>query len=211
MESAEALPTRREKRKQEIRHRILDAAYTLFRDLGIESTSIEQVCTAADVARRTFYGYYTNKQDLLRDLSHNRSVRAADELVSNIMERYSSTSERLAAIIDGLETNLSRYHEIDRHLMLISPGPEDERNPLREVSDSLQDRFCEILRAGQVLGDTTSEFSPEILAEMVVGTTNSLMVHWAIDTSFPLFEKLREARLLFNQVICVSQQSPFKV
>ena len=54
MDATESLPGRREKRKQEIRNRIEDAAYDLFRKRGIEETSIEQICVAADVARRTF-------------------------------------------------------------------------------------------------------------------------------------------------------------
>ena len=65
MEITEAPPGRREKRKQEIRTRIEDAAYRLFRTQGIEDTSIEQICVEADVARRTFYGHFTNKHALL--------------------------------------------------------------------------------------------------------------------------------------------------
>ena len=63
---ATALPNRREQRKQEIRTRILDAAYALFSAHGVEPTSVEQICIEANVARRTFYGYYGNKQALLQ-------------------------------------------------------------------------------------------------------------------------------------------------
>ena len=66
MDSVEAIPvSRREKRKQEIRGRIEDAAYALFKARGVDETSIEQICEAADVARRTFYGYFSNKHALL--------------------------------------------------------------------------------------------------------------------------------------------------
>jgi AcrR family transcriptional regulator len=54
MDTVEAPIGRREKRKQEIRTRIEDAAYALFQRQGIEETSIEQICVEADVARRTF-------------------------------------------------------------------------------------------------------------------------------------------------------------
>jgi AcrR family transcriptional regulator len=194
-------PSRREKRKQEIHKRILDAAYELFRDGGIEQTSIEQICAAADVARRTFYGYFTNKQSLLSDLSVQRTFHAADELIHNIMTEHSSTGDRMSAMIHHLEKNLASYQEIDRHLMLIRPGPEDRRNHLHDVSDSLQARFCDILRAGQENGDTSKDYSAEILSEMVMGTTNSLIVHWALDTDYPLTEKMEEARALFEGVI----------
>ena len=48
MDIAEAPLGRREKRKQEIRSRIEEAAYRLFREQGIEDTSIEQICVEAD-------------------------------------------------------------------------------------------------------------------------------------------------------------------
>ena len=60
MDMAEVPIGRRKKRKQEIRSRIEEAAYRLFREQGIEDTSIEQICVEADVARRTFYGHFPN-------------------------------------------------------------------------------------------------------------------------------------------------------
>ena len=72
MDTVEAPPGRREKRKQEIRTRIEDAAYELFKLQGIEDTSIEQICVEADVARRTFYGHFPNKHALLGGLGISR-------------------------------------------------------------------------------------------------------------------------------------------
>lgn len=204
MEAQAALPGRREKRKQEIRSRILDAAYDLFLDQGIECTSVEQICATADVARRTFYGYYNNKESLLRDLSQQRTYATAEDMFASIGDRDEATIDRVLAMLDFLEHNLANYADIDRQLMLIRPGPEEEHNPLHQLSDSLQDKFREILENGQERGDTTVEFSPEILSEMIIGTVNSLMVHWAFDTTYPLFDKLEEARRLFTSVISLS-------
>ena len=50
MDTVAAPIGRREKRKQEIRTRIEDAAYALFQRQGIDDTSIEQICEEADVA-----------------------------------------------------------------------------------------------------------------------------------------------------------------
>ena len=46
------------------------------------------------------------------------------------------------------------------------------------------------------------EIPPEILAAMVVGTLNMLTTSWAMDSNFPVFAKLEEARALFEHVIC---------
>lgn len=47
--------TRFERRKQQSRDRILEAAFELFRAQGIERTTIEDICERADVATRTFF------------------------------------------------------------------------------------------------------------------------------------------------------------
>ena len=43
---------------------------------------------------------------------------------------------------------------------------------------------------------------PEILAAMVVGTLNMLTISWAMNSEYPVFAKLEEAREMFEQLIC---------
>jgi hypothetical protein len=38
---------------------------------------------------------------------------------------------------------------------------------------------------------------------MIVGTLNTLTTSWAIDSDYPIFAKLEEARVMFEQLICV--------
>jgi AcrR family transcriptional regulator len=196
-------PNRREKRKQEIRSRIEDAAYDLFKRDGIHDVSIEQICVAADVARRTFYGHYPNKQALLQALSQSRVWGTADKMIERIRDTHESTSARMSAMINYMEQNLRTYRAVDRALILIAPESFDNKNHLRDVSNSLRDHFTEFFSYGQANGDTTKVYSPELLAEMVMGTINSMMVNWALNPEYPIFEKLEEARRLFTDVICL--------
>jgi AcrR family transcriptional regulator len=50
--------------KNRNRHRILDAAFTLFADKGLAQTSIADVVTAAGLARGTFYNYFSNLDEV---------------------------------------------------------------------------------------------------------------------------------------------------
>lgn len=200
---AEAAPGRREKRKLEVRARIEGAAYTLFKRDGIEETSIEQICVAADVARRTFYGHFPHKRALLQALSQTRVWGTADEMLRQIMDEHGSTRARLSAMIDYMGNNIRSYSAVDRALILIMPGSLDEENHLLEVSDSIKDHLTRIFAAGQDVGDTSTDFSAELLAEMVVGTTNTLVTSWAINTDYPIHAKLEEARALFEQIVCL--------
>ena len=72
----------------------------------------------------------------------------------------------------------------------------------RQVGTTAKTNFTHLIAAGVELGDVRTDFSPEILAAMVVGTLNMLTTSWAMDSSFPVFAKLEEARAMFEKVIC---------
>lgn len=203
MEVIETPVGRREKRKQEIRARIEEAGYALFKRQGIENTSIEQICTEADVARRTFYGHFPNKHALLGGLGISRLYAQSEPMLRLLMDNHKTTRERLAAMIDYIEANYASYEDIDRQLILMAPSLfANDREQQREIGNSALASFMQLFIAGQEMGDAHSEFSPEILATMVVGTLNTLTTSWAIDSNYPIFDKLEEARILFERIIC---------
>ncbi len=205
MEVMEPPVGRREKRKQEIRARIEEAAYKLFKRQGIEDTSIEEICVQADVARRTFYGHYPNKHALLGGLGISRLYKQSEPMLRLLMDNHQSTRDRLAAMIDYIEANFAGYADIDRQLILMAPSIfANDTEQHREIGNSAIESFKQLIIAGQDIGDTRTDFSPEILATMVVGTLNTLTTSWAIDSSYPIFDKLEEARLLFESMICRS-------
>ncbi len=204
MDSVEAIPvSRREKRKQEIRGRIEDAAYTLFKAQGVDETSIEQICEAADVARRTFYGYFPNKHALLGGLGISRLYGQSEPMLRELMATQHTTRGRLEAMIDYIEARFATYEDIDRQLILLAPSTfANNTEAQREIGSTALASFTRLFEAGRQLGDTTTDFTPEILASVVVGTLNSLSTSWAFDSDFPIFAKLEEARLLFERLIC---------
>lgn len=203
MDTIAAPMGRREKRKLEIRARIEDAAYKLFRQQGIEETSIEQICVEADVARRTFYGHYTNKHALLGGLGISRLYNQSEPMLKLLMANHHTTRARLEAMIEYIASNFATFSEIDRQLILIAPTIFAENaEQQREIGHSASTSFTRLITAGLEIGDVRQDFSPEILATMVVGTLNMLTTTWAMDSDYPIFANLREALALFEQLIC---------
>jgi AcrR family transcriptional regulator len=56
----------RDRKKNETRQALRDAAHRLFAEKGFSQTTIDDIAEAADVSRRTFFRYYDSKDDLLR-------------------------------------------------------------------------------------------------------------------------------------------------
>ena len=203
MDTIEAPVGRREKRKQEIRQRIEDAAYRLFQQQGIEDTSIEQICVEADVARRTFYGHFTNKHALLGGLGITRLYTRSEPMLRELMANHASTRGRLEAMIDYIESSFAGMNDIDRQLVLVGPTAfAEDQERQREIGNSSMESFAQLINAGIELGDVKTEFTPQMLATTVVGTLNMLTISWCLDSKYPVFAKLEEARSLFEQLIC---------
>lgn len=203
MDTIEAPLGRREKRKQEIRQRIEDAAYRLFQTHGIEDTSIEQICVEADVARRTFYGHFNNKHALLGGLGITRLYSRSEPMLAELMAARSSTRGRLEAMIDYIESSFASMTDIDRQLILVGPTAfAEDPDKQREIGNSAMTSFTRLIEAGVELGDVNTRFDPEALATTVVGTLNMLTISWCLDDNYPVFARLEEARKLFEHLIC---------
>jgi AcrR family transcriptional regulator len=61
IEIAEAGDGLRERKKQQTRRAIHEAAFRLVDEHGLEGTTIDQICSEADVSSRTFFNYFPSK------------------------------------------------------------------------------------------------------------------------------------------------------
>jgi len=79
------------------RERIVTASRQLFRDQGINSTGMDQLCAAAQVSKRTFYQHFTGKDELITE--HLR--RFDPDVLPEVFDSTDLTPrERLLAVFD---------------------------------------------------------------------------------------------------------------
>ena len=83
-------------KKEEKRKKILDSAYELFTNIGVSNTSISMICEKAGIAKGTFYLYFTDKEDVLRNLvrrvsfdilkaAHEESLKQKDDFIDSVI------------------------------------------------------------------------------------------------------------------------------
>src|SRR5256885_14226245 len=88
--------SRRERRREELRERIFQAAIRLFIKQGFFNTTIEQIAEIADVGKGTFFNYFESKEHLLLRLTElqeailRQSVAAAEAVpsVRPLLQRF---------------------------------------------------------------------------------------------------------------------------
>lgn len=147
------------RRRRHTRDRLLDAAFDLFADEGVDATSIEAVCERAGFTRGAFYSNFASKHELLLALAAREHRRRLGEL-------RDALGAAQTAFCDGADLGLdeiSRFLEIllerisdDRRWRVISAEltllamrqPEialDHRDLDRQMTDEVADEIERIL------------------------------------------------------------------
>ena len=174
-----------ERRKLELRGRILDAAADLFECDGVHATTVESLCERADVARRTFFNHFPSKQHLVRELAGY----ALDQLLVDIetaRKQESSTRDRLrhffGVVADRTEEAGPMHRELLTELVhAIHQSPEKS-----EHARKLHGAFGAIVREGLAAGDVSRRHDAETLTQMILGAYYVLMFSFANVDDFPI-------------------------
>lgn len=70
-------------KKLEKKMKILDTAFSLFKDSSVNATAIDDIVKAAGIARGTFYLYFKDKSDLLEQIIIYKSTESMKTVIKN--------------------------------------------------------------------------------------------------------------------------------
>lgn len=76
-------------KKIEKKMKILDTAFSLFRNSSVSATAIDDIVKAAGIARGTFYLYFKDKSDLLEEIILYKSTEYMREVLRQTFSEYS--------------------------------------------------------------------------------------------------------------------------
>ncbi|MCK0174241.1 MULTISPECIES: TetR/AcrR family transcriptional regulator [Mycobacteriaceae] len=143
------------------RERILDASRQLFRDHGINSTGLDQLCAVAQVSKRTFYQHFASKDALIAE--HLR--RFDPDVLPEVFDRTDLTPRnRLLAAFD-LEGPLCPFIAA---AVEINDPDHPARLHARDYKKAFAARFAEAAREA---GATDPEQLGEQLALLLDGAS----------------------------------------
>lgn len=172
--------TRIERRKREVRERILKAAFDLFLDRGVGATTIEEICERADVANRTFFNHFATRQDMVRALAEQRLVNLHDVVFDRADEAIPA---RLVGVFDDIAGTLAGSGDTYREMigeMLATSGYGIQRG------SSLHDTFVELVKEGVARGEVSARHDAQTLADIMVGALSGGILNWTVDRTYSL-------------------------
>jgi AcrR family transcriptional regulator len=157
------------------RRRLLDAAESVFGDVGYHDASVVKVAEAAGVAAGTFYLYFDSKKaifdELVRDL--NRRVRHA------MKEGSAKGTSRLESELLGFDayfrftSDHPALYRIIRQAEFVSP------EMLRYHYDRLSEGYIEGLKAASESGEIR-ELDAEVATFALMGIGEMIGMRWIL-------------------------------
>lgn len=131
--------------KENTRDKIFRVATSLFKEREYNNVTVEDICEACDISKRTFYYHLKSKGDIL--------FHYYDHIIDNItppliqMLHTDNSWEQLILIFDNLIDNMEKLGpDINSQLLIINL--QDNKNTF-EIRDHLADIAVKIIENGQ--------------------------------------------------------------
>jgi AcrR family transcriptional regulator len=197
-------PLRRERRKLEVRGRIVDAAIELFDERGFDATKVADICERADVVNKTFFNHFPTKQHLLREIAESQ-IAALFAEIEAVRGHHVTTRERITAFFERITNNIDAAGPMRRELVTEMIHATESSGDGSVQSRRLQEAFAAMIRDGRVKGDVIADHPIATQADIVLGTFYALMFGWAHATDFPLRRRALAAARLLGDALCGPQ------
>jgi AcrR family transcriptional regulator len=195
-------PGRRERKKLELRERIVDTARTLIATQGLAQTTVDQIADSCDIAQATFFNYFASKGALL------------DALVQRLTEQFNEVLEGVPGEQGpAAEAGVSRIDLLFRFTAALTP---EEQRVVRDIlaesarawtpttlegMSRTRDLFIADIAAHQGGGTMRTDRSAESLADAALGLYFSVLLFWDVDGGGSLADRLDATRQLVADLL----------
>ena len=171
-----------ERKKKEIRDRIIAVAGALFNQQGFENTTMDQIAAKAVVARKTLYNYFPFKEAIADEYVRSISKDTAQETLETLSD-LPDTRSRLIAVINNRYVWMELNPEIcgialmyRMKIMLKEPNYKFE-------SSGTQTLIMDILRTGQEVGEISSDIPIERVFGFIECMRTAMVLDWLKDNT----------------------------
>lgn len=163
----------RERKKQATRAALADAALRLCVERGVDGVTVEQVATDAGVSLRTFFNYFSSKEE---------AIVAGDVATAAAFVEAFAKRPPDEPVLEALRRALLESVRLDRdratELRTVRRTP--SLLPHQIAAYSAQERTLAVAVAARVGADPDTDLYPLMLAATVMATVR-VVVEWWLD------------------------------
>jgi AcrR family transcriptional regulator len=154
----------RDRKRERNRSALIEAAVGLFERQGYERTTIADIAEAAEMGPRTFFNYFTSKEEILFPDSEQRVQDAVAAIAQNAADRSpaQALADAVTMVVDTSDDIVGPLADVRNALIRTVPAV---RGRALQIQHSAQQRIAAALRAAY-----PSELD-DVTAAALVGAT----------------------------------------
>lgn len=163
----------------ETKERIVDATRRLLAEQGLEGTTIQAICEAADVRPGSFYNLFASKDAAILTVV-KESARASDV-------RSPDGEPEVGAMIDGFVNFVSHHPEEARVYLRIAVSGALSDPLTQQWLQEFHDKRTE--RLSSAVASSRPDLGPDEVrakAKLLLATLNGLALHFLLDDRFDI-------------------------
>ncbi|MHB6907140.1 TetR family transcriptional regulator [Streptomyces sp. DB-54] len=162
----------RERKKQRTRDALIRAALELFTEQGYEETTVDEIAEAVDVSQRTFFRYFSNKQEVTFAVQDMVEARFLQELAARPADEPPLLALRSAVLTawDEIGNAIASVIPVDLHMrtfQMIESTPALVAAHLRRYTE-LEEQIAQLIAHREGL-DVDADPRPRVLVAAFSG------------------------------------------
>lgn len=164
-----------ERKRRAVRAELSEVALQLLTDRDFESLTIDEIAAAAGVSRRTFFRYFTSKEDVVFAFLDQWATRLCEEIVARPAEE-----DPITAVQHGLRQHMAAYRSsAERALALVRLVGQTPSLRAQEHISREHLRLGIVDALGRRLGvDAERDMCPHVLASIALAPLDAAFVTW---------------------------------
>ena len=164
-------PGRLQRRKARTREAIVQSATDLFHRNGYEETSIQQIAELADTGVGTLYGYFTSKEEILREVLKTRS----DAALSSYFAAVDETTGYVDRVVTAMRILASYIRDNRLVLAAAFQTAARDRHLDEQRAEMLTSSFAVLIKTGIERGEIAA-LPVETTVRVLIGTCTMAML-----------------------------------
>jgi AcrR family transcriptional regulator len=191
--------SRRDRKKEILIRQIVHTAIQLFLSQGFDSTTMEQIAKEADVAKRTLYNYFPNKDSIIVEYMKT-TVEDNRQKFNEILSNSLDTPSRLHTLL----MEINKWHEANKSILKMHTSYRIKdfifTNEKEIEENSFEGALLKIMLKGQDQGDLCEDISAENLVKYFKALYTTYFIQWIFSEDQHLEERGLEEiiRFFFN-------------
>jgi len=185
------------------RQQILDAAAACFARRGFHQTTMQDICTHAELSPGAVYRYFHSKDEIIEAACQAIQGQSLDA-TNEAMERGSTQEvleELLRLFFLELEDLLSAEHcALNVELIAEAPRSEAVRDMLQAKLHVISEQFASFVSKAQARGDINPDLEPESVARTMIGLFHGFITQKLVEPDLDVQGYCAVIRALFTGV-----------